>query len=101
MFKLVRRKLEAAGACNLGDLFDRSPKAKKGVIEYPDGWKDEDSTRVATANPIAFLWLAQRQFVPVTYRKAKNLVKEIHGDKTFLNLVSEYHARRNPAAPPP
>ena len=106
-FKLHRGRLKAAGACNLDDLFDTVvarpgvDAVKKGVIEFPDGWKDVNSTRMATENPVAFLWLAQRSIIPVTYRKAKNLVKEIHGEKTFLNLVVEYHKRRNPAAPPP
>ena len=99
--------LRSPAGSSLDDLFDTVPAragvsvAKRGVIEYADGWKDADSTRVATENPIAFLWLAQRKFVPVTYRRAKDLVKAIHGDKSFLKLVSEYHARRNPAAPPP
>jgi hypothetical protein len=100
-FKLSRRKLKAAGACSLDYFFDTSPGVDGNTIEYPNGWQDADTTRVATDKPIALLWLAQRGLIPISYRKAKDKVKEIHGDKGFLDLVREYHAAANPPAPPP
>jgi hypothetical protein len=103
-FKLSRRKLKAAGACNLDHFFDEASNAKGGVIVYPNGWQAEDSTRVATERPIGFLWLAQRGLIPVSYRRAKDLIREIHGDKSFIDLVREYHHRArgdSPTDPPP
>jgi hypothetical protein len=102
-FKLSRRKLKAAGACSLDYFFDAHPDAHHGVITYPNGWTEAETLRLATDKPVGLLWLAQRGLIPVSYKKAKDKVKEVHGAMTYTELMVEYHRARGtfPAQPPP
>lgn len=90
-FQLIRADLEAAGACHLDYFFDSTPNAQNGVIDYPNGWTDADSTRVATEKPIGLLWLARNKFIPITVPEAKAFVEAAHPGKSFRDLVVAQH----------
>lgn len=99
--QLNRDALRDAGACNLDHYFDTTPNASNGVIDYPNGWQDADSVRVATEKPLALLWLARHKVIPITVVQAKTFVAAAHPDKSFQDLVVEFHRAKGDLTPPP
>lgn len=111
MFILRREQLLKAGACTF-EWFDKRSTDGGYTAEYPNGWDQSETDRVATDNPLGLLWLSVNGLIPIKLSLAKEAILRIHGKERFEQIKSESRERalealaarravRQPAPTPP
>jgi hypothetical protein len=96
MFILKREDLLKAGACTL-EWFDTRSTDGGYTTQYPNGWDQAETDRVATENPIGLLWLVANSLIPINQRTAKEAIERIHGKDGFDAIKKESRERAREA----
>jgi len=101
MFKLDLSQITDHSACTTDHFFKKSNGAT--VIEYPNGWQESDSIRVAKESPVSFLWLVSKKLIPVGFLEASKLLDDVYGkDKSAVickDFASAAPRPKNPEFP--
>lgn len=108
MFILKREALLKAGACTF-EWFDKRSTDGGYTAQYPNGWTQEETDRVATENPLGLLFLLAQGLIPVTRAHVFEAIERIHTKGGFERIKKEsreraaaaLEARRASRVPPP
>lgn len=96
MFILRRESLIKAGACTL-EWFDKRSTDGGYTCEYPNGWDQAETDRVATENPLGLLFLLAQGLIPVNRAHVFEAIERIHTKEGFEQIKKEARERAEEA----
>jgi hypothetical protein len=96
VFQIKLSDIQAAGACRT-TWFHSHADEGADAIEYPNGWQQGDTDKLAEEYPITLMFFSLKKIIPVNFIQVAQAIKKAHGDDKFKAIDADFknHADAN------
>lgn len=89
VFKIKLSDILAAGACRT-TWFQSHADDGADAIEYPNGWQQGDTDKLAEEYPITLMFFSLKKIIPVNFIQVAQAIKKAHGDDKFKAIDDDF-----------